>query len=154
MSREVQFEKLAPGSPYIIYEGGWDNPIIGIFKEYQKDGERTTAIFDRVEELNDNEQLGYENGRPFDPEETRFFLDLSHIMRVTNKKAVDQTVRHIYETKTGQDSAPGSGPADIIRKFMKATPPKNAMGGRRTRKHKRRARVTRTLRVRKTRRRV
>jgi hypothetical protein len=40
----------------------------------------------------------------------------------TGKKATDQAIRDVYEEKTGQSSTPGTGPADIIRRFVGVQP--------------------------------
>jgi hypothetical protein len=145
MVEEVSFGRLTPGSPYILVERGSEDmpPSGGVFQSYAKSGRHWTAVFTQVEELDDeaNPVGPGDDEFKFDPRRTRFFRDLSHVVRATMKKGADQMVREVYETKTGQDSAPGSGPADLIRKFLKAKPPKNAMGGR-TRRHGR-ARKTR-----------
>jgi hypothetical protein len=114
-----------------------------VFDSYAKSGRHWTALFNRVEGL-DDENPRDRDGIMFDPRRTRFFRDLSHVVRATEKKKTDQMVREVYDLKTGQDSGPGTGPADLIRKFLKAKPPKNAMGGR-TRRHGR-ARKTRRSR--------
>ena len=40
----------------------------------------------------------------------------------TGKKATDQAIRDVYETKTGQSSTPGTGSADRIRRFLGVQP--------------------------------
>jgi hypothetical protein len=144
MVEEVSFGKLTPGSSYILVERGFEDvPSGGVFDSYAKSGRHWTALFNRVEGL-DDENPRDRDGIMFDPRRTRFFRDLSHVVRATEKKKTDQMVREVYDLKTGQDSGPGTGPADLIRKFLKAKPPKNAMGGR-TRRHGR-ARKTRRSR--------
>jgi hypothetical protein len=150
MVEEVSFGRLTPGSPYILVRRGFEDvpPEGGIFESYAKSGRHWTAVFSHVEDLAegantlpwDSDDESSHDGIKFDPRRTRFFRDLSHVVRATMKKGTDQMVREVYETKTGQDSAPGSGPADLIRKFLKSHPPKHAMGGRTRR---RRARKTR-----------
>ena len=145
MVEEVSFGKLTPGSPYILVQRGFeDMPSGGVFDSYAKSGRHWTALFNRVEGL-DDENPRDRDGIVFDPRRTRFFRDLSHVVRATEKKKTDQMVREVYDLKTGQDSGPGTGPADLIRKFLKAKPPKNAMGGR-TRRH---GRLRKTRRSRK-----
>ena len=145
MVEEVSFGKLTPGSPYILVQRGFeDMPSVGVFDSYAKSGRHWTALFNRVEGL-DDENPRDRDGIMFDPRRTRFFRDLSHVVRATEKKKTDQMVREVYDLKTGQDSGPGTGPADLIRKFLKAKPPKNAMGGR-TRRH---GRLRKTRRSRK-----
>jgi hypothetical protein len=130
MVEEVSFGKLTPGSSYILVERGFEDvPSGGVFDSYAKSGRHWTALFNRVEGL-DDENPRDRDGIVFDPRRTRFFRDLSHVVRATEKKKTDQMVREVYDLKTGQDSGPGTGPADLIRKFLKAKPPKNAMGGR------------------------
>ena len=55
---------------------------------------------------------------------------------VIRKKATDAEIRRLYEGNTNQSAAPGTGPADIIRKMVGVQPPKRA-GGTRRRKHRR-----------------
>ena len=43
-----------------------------------------------------------------------------------NNKAVEQAVRDVYETKTGQSGMPGTGPADYIRGFAGINVPKKS----------------------------
>jgi len=74
---------------------------------------------------------------------------LSLIGDTIKNKAADQKVRDFYEKNTGMDAGPGTGPADRIRKYLGVKVPKHAAG----RTRRRRARTTRVLRIRKTRRR-
>jgi hypothetical protein len=140
MVEEVSFGRLTPGSPYILVRRGFeDTPSGGVFESYAKSGRHWTAVFNQVEDLNDENPREID-GLKFDPRRTRFFRDLSHVVRATEKKKTDQMVREVYDLKTGQEGGPG-GPGDLIRKFLKAKTPKHAMGGR-----------TRSRRARKTRR--
>jgi hypothetical protein len=155
MVEEVSFGKLTPGSPYILVQRGFENmPSGGVFESYARSGRHWTAVFNQVENL-DDENPRDSNGIMFDPRRTRFFRDLSRVVRSTSKKAIDQAIRDIYEkasrdpsrvdeygkpmTKSG---APGHGPADLIRKFAGLKLPYGAMGGR-TLKHVGRSRKTR-----------
>jgi hypothetical protein len=54
----------------------------------------------------------------------------------SQKKAMDAEIRRVYEGNTNQSAAPGTGPADIIRKMVGVQPPKRA-GGTRRRKNRR-----------------
>ena len=58
-------------------------------------------------------------------------------------KALNQTVRNIYERKTGRNSSPGEGPANSIRQFLGVKVPKGAEGGMRSKRSKRSMRKTR-----------
>jgi hypothetical protein len=130
---EVSFGKLTPGSPYIMIDEGFEeNPRAGVFDSYVKDGRHWKALFNKVEYLEeyDHTRDNYRDGEKFDPRRTRFLRDMSHVIRATRKKGTDQMVREVYETKTGQDSTPGTGPAGLIAAFLRAKPPKHAMGGR------------------------
>ena len=51
------------------------------------------------------------------------------------KKGTDQAIRDVYEKKTGQSAAPGTGPADLIRKFV-GVQPRKGTGRRKTRRRK------------------
>lgn len=157
---EVSFGKLTPGSPYILVDERFEDlPNGGVFESYKRSGRHWKAVFNHVEELSD-ENPRDRDGIEFDPRRTRFFRDLSHVVRSTSKKAIDQAIRDIYEkasrdpsrvdeygkpmTKSG---APGHGPADLIRKFAGIKLPYGAMGGR-TLKHVGRYRKTRRHRSR------
>jgi hypothetical protein len=134
MVEEVSFGKLTSGSPYILIEDGFeDMPSGGVFDSYVKVGRRSKARFNRVENLVDEDAAfggaPLRDGIMFDPRRTRFLRDMSHVVRATKKKGTDQMVREVYDLKTGQEGGPG-GPGDLIRKFLKAKPPKHAMGGR------------------------
>ena len=50
---------------------------------------------------------------------------------VINSKAINQALRNVYESKTGQDSRPGFGALNTIRSFAGIKVPKGAEGGRR-----------------------
>jgi len=52
------------------------------------------------------------------------------------KEAVGQAVARVYEEKTGQSAKPGSGPANTIRKFLGAQPPKKHNPSLINREHK------------------
>jgi hypothetical protein len=56
-----------------------------------------------------------------------------------SKKATDQAIRDVYETKTGQYGGPG-GPADVIRKFTGVQPIKRAGRSRKIRRLRRKTR--------------
>ena len=58
------------------------------------------------------------------------------LSKAIGNKATRQAVDDIYEANTGQSAQPGTGPADIIRRFVGVQPPKNAKGGK-TRRNKR-----------------
>ena len=155
MVEEVSFGKLTPGSPYILVDEGFEDlPSGGVFESYKKSGRRWKAVFNRVEDLGD-ENPRDRDGIMFDPRRTRFFRDLSHVVRSTNKKAIDQVIRDIYDKASRDPSrvdeygkpmsksgAPGRGPADEIRKFAGLNLPHGAEGGR-TLKHVGRGRKTR-----------
>ena len=59
------------------------------------------------------------------------------IAEATGKKATDQAIRDVYERNTNQDSTPGTGPADPIRRFLDVQPRKGT-GRKTTRKSKKR----------------
>jgi len=59
------------------------------------------------------------------------------IAEATGKKATDQAIRDVYERNTNQDSTPGTGPVDRIRRFLDVQPPKGR-GRKTTRKSKKR----------------
>jgi len=44
------------------------------------------------------------------------------IAKATGKKATDQAIRDVYEKNTNQDSTPGTGPVDRIRRFLGVQP--------------------------------
>jgi hypothetical protein len=103
MVEEVSFGKLTPGSSYILVERGFEDvPSGGVFDSYAKSGRHWTALFNRVEGL-DDENPRDRDGIMFDPRRTRFFRDLSHVVRATEKKKTDQMVREVYgfENRTG-----------------------------------------------------
>ena len=54
---------------------------------------------------------------------------------VIRKKAMDAEIRRVYEGNTNQSAAPGTGPADIIRKMVGVQPAKGT-GRTRRRKHR------------------
>jgi hypothetical protein len=155
MVEEVSFGKLTPGSPYILVERDFeDMPSGGVFESYARSGRRWKAVFNRVEEL-DDENRRDRDGIMFDPRRTRFFRDLSHVVRSTTKKAIDQAIRDRYEKASRdpsrldeygkpmtQSAEFGRGPADVIREFVGIQPRKGLMRVR-TLKHVGRARKTR-----------
>jgi hypothetical protein len=148
MVEEVSFGRLTPGSPYILVDEGFEgNPRAGVFDSYVKVRRHWKAVFNKVEYLEEDDHSwnNYRDGEQIDPRKTRFLRDLSNVIRATMKKGTDQMVREVYEAKTGQDAGPGTGAADLIRKFLRAKPPKHAMGGR-TLKHVGRSRKTRRSR--------
>ena len=62
--------------------------------------------------------------------------ETAKLQEAVGKKATRLAVDDIYEANTGQSAQPGTGPADIIRRFVGVQPPKNAKGGK-TRRNKR-----------------
>lgn len=71
--------------------------------------------------------------------------------KMINSKATNQAIRNVYERKTyGNNSAPGRGPANIIRKFAGVKVPRGAEGGSRKKssKNKKNRKVKKTLRKR------
>lgn len=56
----------------------------------------------------------------------------------SQKKVMDAEIRRVYEGKTNQSAAPGTGPADIIRKMVGVQPPKRAGGTHRRKNRKNR----------------
>jgi len=66
------------------------------------------------------------------------------LKNVIKSKAMNATIRRIYENKTGTSASPGNGPAKLIREFAGVKVPKGAEGGskktrRKTRKMRRKA---------------
>jgi hypothetical protein len=155
MVEEVSFGRLTPGNSYILVErGSEDMPSGGVFESYAKSGRHWTAVFNQVENL-DDENPRDSNGIMFDPRRTRFFRDLSRVVRSTTKKAIDQAIRDRYEKASRdpsrvdeygkpmtQSSEFGRGPADVIRAFVGIQPRKGLMRVR-TLKHVGRGRKTR-----------
>jgi len=108
------------------------------------------AVVHRPIFANSVDVTGADNGvMEFDD---RFYTFAEDLSAAIGKKAGDQRVRVMYEKATGQSAEPGTGPADMIRQGLGVQPPRGAMGGRR-RTRRRRARSTRDLGSRKTRRR-
>jgi hypothetical protein len=63
-------------------------------------------------------------------------LKTDKLVEAIGKQATRQAIDEVYEGKTGQSAAPGTGPADLIRGFVGVQPPKTAKG-RKTRRNKR-----------------
>ncbi len=59
---------------------------------------------------------------------------LTKVHRTVRRKIRNASVRSIYEKRTGQSAAPGTGPASLIQEFIGVKPPKRAEGGKRSRK--------------------
>jgi hypothetical protein len=57
-----------------------------------------------------------------------------------NSKAKNQIIRNIYEMKTGQNSTPGEGPANVIRAMLGVRVPRRAKGGKRKTRKMRKSR--------------
>ena len=143
----TNFNNLRIGRRYHVQnprQNGW---FEGTFVGHMTQGPRTgLARFNEI--ITDRE--GYDeieedgNLSLYFPR-THTFQDLfmPELERITERRAKDQAVRDVYEKATGQSAQPGDGPADTIRKAMGIQPPKEAMGGRPTKKSKRRARKTR-----------
>jgi hypothetical protein len=68
-------------------------------------------------------------------------LTTEALTKVVEQKATRSAVDDVYEAKTGQSSAPGTGPADLIRGFAGLQPPKGS--GRKTRRRRNRSRRNR-----------
>ena len=62
-------------------------------------------------------------------------LTTEALTKAIGSKATRQAIDEVYEGKTGQSAAPGTGPADLIRGFVGVQPPKGT--GRKTRRNKR-----------------
>ena len=60
-------------------------------------------------------------------------LTARNIERI-GKKAINQSLRNIYEDRTGQSSNVGTGPLNTIRAFANVQPPKGSRTQRRQRK--------------------
>jgi len=69
-------------------------------------------------------------------------LNTGKLQEAVGKKATRLAVDDIYEANTGQSAQPGTGPADLIRRFVGVQPPKNAKG-RKTRRRRNRSRRNR-----------
>jgi hypothetical protein len=59
----------------------------------------------------------------------------AQLKKNTGKKATDQAIRDVVETKMGVDATPGTGPADLIRQFV-GVQPRKGTGRRRTKRHR------------------
>jgi len=60
------------------------------------------------------------------------------------KKGTNQAIRNVYESKTGQNATPGTGPANLIRLFAGVSAPKGSKGGsRKTRRLRKNSKKTR-----------
>jgi len=68
-------------------------------------------------------------------------LTTDTLSKSIGEKATDQAIRDIYEAKTGQSSTPGTGPSDLITKFVGVKRPKGT--GRKTRRRRNRSRRNR-----------
>lgn len=155
MVEEVSFGRLTPGNSYILVQRGFeDMPSGGVFESYAKSGRHWTAVFNQVENL-DDENPRDSNGIMFDPRRTRFFRDLSHVVRTTTKMAIDQAIRDRYDKASrdpsrvdeygkpmAQSAEFGHGPPDVIREFLGIQPRKGLIRVR-TLKHVGRGRKTR-----------
>jgi hypothetical protein len=62
-------------------------------------------------------------------------LKTEALSKAIGSKATRQAIDEVYEGKTGQSAAPGTGPADLIRGFVGVQPPKNAKGRKTRRRH-------------------
>ena len=68
-------------------------------------------------------------------------LTTDALSKVVGKQATRQAIDDVYEAKTGKSSAPGTGPADLIRGFAGVQPPKGT--GRKTRRKRKSSRRNR-----------
>jgi hypothetical protein len=68
-------------------------------------------------------------------------LTTEALTKAFEKKATRLAVDDVYEAKTGQSSAPGTGPSDLIRGFAGLQPPKGT--GRKTRRKRKSSRRNR-----------
>ena len=62
-------------------------------------------------------------------------LKTEALSKAIGSKATRQVIDEVYEGKTGQSAAPGTGPADLIRGFVGVQPPKTAKGRKTRRRH-------------------
>ena len=89
--------------------------------------------------LNNNKtKIGRRSFRIEDTQTNQLFYKLKTVKlaEAIGKQATRQAIDEVYEANTGQSAQPGTGPADIIRRFVGVQPPKNAKGGK-TRRNKR-----------------
>jgi hypothetical protein len=68
-------------------------------------------------------------------------LTTEALTKAFEKKATRLAIDDVYEAKTGQSSAPGTGPADLIRGYAGLQPPKGT--GRKTRRKRKSSRRNR-----------
>ena len=80
--------------------------------------------------FNDN---GTENRVNYSYEGNTCFIQVPCRLDVSSK-ARNQALRNVYEKGTGTPAGPGSGPANLIRKYANIRVPKGAKGGSRRRK--------------------
>ena len=88
--------------------------------------------------LNNNKtKIGRRSFRIEDTQTNQLFYKLKTVKlgEAIGKQATRQAIDEVYEGKTGQSAAPGTGPADLIRGFVGVQPPKGT--GRKTRRNKR-----------------
>jgi hypothetical protein len=62
---------------------------------------------------------------------------LAKRLGAVKNKGINAEVRRLYETKTGMNGTPGTGPANNIRAFLGIKVPKGAKGGSKSRKTRR-----------------
>ena len=86
---------------------------------------------------NSKTKIGRRSFRIEDTQTNQLFYKLKTVKlaEAIGKQATRQAIDEVYEGKTGQSAAPGTGPADLIRGFAGVQPPKGT--GRKTRRNKR-----------------
>jgi hypothetical protein len=105
---------------------------------------KTRVITDRyaleLDILNRNKKVIAHRGvRLLNNQDNTVFYKLKTeaLSKAIGSKATRQAIDEVYEGKTGQSAAPGTGPADLIRGFVGVQPPKRAGKTRRNKRSKR-----------------
>jgi hypothetical protein len=144
MGALVNISRLEVGKTYVL------SGILNGSRRYQyvTVTGKTRVIIHRyaldLDILNRNKRvIAHRSIRLLDNQDYTVFYRLTTeaLTKAFDKKATRLAVDDVYEAKTGQSSAPGTGPADLIRGFAGLQPPKGT--GRKTRRKRKSSRRNR-----------
>jgi hypothetical protein len=144
MGALVNISRLEVGKTYVL------SGILNGSRRYQyvTVTGKTRVIIHRyaldLDILNRNKRvIAHRSVRLLDNQDYTVFYRLTTeaLTKAFEKKATRLAIDDVYEAKTGQSSAPGTGPADLIRGFAGLQPPKGT--GRKTRRKRKSSRRNR-----------